>query len=111
MKPTYSIEQPKTKSKALNAFQVLQEKKWQMSNTCHICGRSAKKYRKLNPTTFEESSYGVYLMKCQHGLKVCNLCYSDGKDIIIKHYSKSEKKARKKQKAKVLKAERVGELQ
>jgi len=111
MEPTSNIEQPKVKSKALNALAVLQEKKWRMLNACHVCGRTAGKHKKLDPVTFEESLFGVYLMKCQHKLKVCNLCYYDGKDITVRRYSKAEKKALKKQKVKVLKAERNGVLQ
>jgi len=83
METNSSIEQPKIKSKALNALAVLQERKWRMLNACHVCGRTAGKHKKLDPVTFKESLFGVYLMKCQHKLKVCNLCYSDGKGVTV----------------------------
>lgn len=82
-----------------------------MLNACHVCGRTAGKHKKLDPKTFEETEFGTYLMKCQHKLRVCNLCYAEGKDIILKKYSKAEKKALKKKRVAALKAKRDGELQ
>lgn len=98
-----NIAEPTSKSKALTALQQLQRKHWERLNTCHVCHRTCGKHKKMDPKTFEESTYSINLMNCQHkGMKVCDICYEAGHCIIMAKYSKLEKKARKKAKVRAL---------
>lgn len=109
MSTNLSINTSEQESKELDALQALQQKHWERLNVCHICRRSAGKHRVLDKRTMKVSTYIVSrLMKCQHNLKICDDCYDKGACIIKVKLTKAQKKARKKAKARVLKAERGG---
>ena len=92
-----SLTQTTTQSKDQAILQELLLKHWMILNACHICKRTAGRHKKIDRTTFDETIYYINLFKCEHRLKVCNICLESGSDTRIVKLSKSEKKALKRQ--------------